>query len=210
MQQLSGALPAQPQAKNILPPGLAECKETSVASQKKSIHPVDVTDNNKSLSEVGKSEDQPLVPASQNPTSTSSIPQPTLAKSSQLLKAEPLKEDTVSAVSQASAKAASVLPESVEIVTSGKTKLPTVKEQKDIKAADEAPNVQSLKNVLEKGDSKLQKSCSVCKENFKEDPSNYNTCESCKAIVCNLCGEMNSTEADTTEVRKYLTKCYLR
>ncbi|MCJ8733170.1 hypothetical protein PDJAM_G00220090 [Pangasius djambal] len=208
MQQLSGASPAQPRAKKILPLGPEEWKKTLGASQKKSILPVDVTDNNKILSEVGKPKDQPLVPASQNPTSTSSISQPSPAKSSQLPKAEPLKEDKGSDTSQTSAKAASVLPASVDTDISGKTKSPTVQKQEEMKPADEAPNAQSAKapSALEKGDvnlSKVQKGCPICKEIFKEDPPNYNTCNSCKAIVCNPCAGLNSM-AEITEKKDWL------
>ncbi|KAK3549144.1 hypothetical protein QTP70_033349 [Hemibagrus guttatus] len=200
MQQLSGASPAQTQAKNILP---LEPEESPVASQKKSIIPVDVTDKNKILSEVGKSEDQPLVPASQNPTTPAKFPQPS--------KDEPLKDDTVSAISQTSAKAASVLPASVETLISGKTKSQTVQKQKEIKPADQAPNAQSAKapSALEKGEislSKLQKDCPICNEKLKKDPTNYNTCDSCKAIVCNLCGGMNS-RADITEKNWLCVNC---
>lgn len=199
MQQLSGASPPQPQAKNILPLGP---EESPVASQKKSIIPVDITDKNKNLSEVGKSKDQPLVPASQNPTTPAKFPQPS--------KDEPPKDGTVSAISQTSEKAASVLPASVETLTSGKTKSHTVQKQKEIKPADQAPNAQSAKapSGLEKGEislSKLQKDCPICNEKFKKDPPNYNTCDSCKAIVCNLCGGLNP-RADVTEVREYQTK----
>lgn len=210
MQQLSGTLPAQPQTKTMLPVGPAEQKETPVASQKKSILPVDVTDNNKSLFEVGKSGDQPLVPASQNPTSASSKSQPSPATSSQPPKVDPPKEDQGSAIYESSTKVASVLHASVETVTSGKTKSPTVQKQEEMKPADEAPNAQSAKapSALEKGDTnlyKLQKGCPICKEIFKEDHPNYNTCDSCKAIVCDLCGGLNS-RAEITEVREYPTK----
>lgn len=210
MQHLSGASPAQPQAKKILPKGPAEWEETPVTSQKKSFLPVDVTDNNKSLSEVGKSEDQPLVLASQHPNSTSSISESSPAKPSQPSKAECPKENKDSAISQVSAKAASVLPTSVETVTSGKAKSPTVQKQEDMKLANESPNAQSAKapSDFEKGNADLftlQKCCPVCKEIFKKDPPNYNTCDSCKAIVCNLCVELNS-RAEITEVRECPTK----
>lgn len=209
MQQLSGALPAQPQAKKMLPLGPSEQKETPVASQKKSILPVDVADNSKRPSEIGKSGDQPLVPASQNPISASSKSQPSPAMSSQPPKADPPKEDKGSAISQTSAKATSGLHASVETATSGKTKSPTVQKQEEMIPADEAPHAQSAKapSALEKGDtdlSKLQKGCPICKEIFKEDHPNYNTCDSCKAIVCNLCGGLNS-RAEITEVREYPT-----
>lgn len=195
MQQLSVVSPAQPQAKNILPLGPEDCKETPVASQKQSVHSVDVTDNNTNLSEVGKSEAQPLVPASQNPTTP---------------KDEPLKEDTVSAISQTSAKTASILPASVETLMSGKTKLHIVQQQEEIKPADEAQSAKTP-SALEKGDtslSKLQKECSICNEKFKKDAPNYNTCDSCKAVVCNLCGGLNSraSMADITEVSEHPTK----
>lgn len=187
MLQLSGASPAQPQTKTILPQGPAERKETLVPSQKKSSLPLDVTDKNKSLSE-----DQLLV--QENPSFTSSK-----AESSQPPKHEPHKEDKGSATSQTSATATTDLPAFVENGTSGNTKSPTVQKQEEMKPADEAPNAQSViaPSALDKGDTnlpKLQKGCPICKVIFKKDPSNYNTCDSCKAIVCNLCGGLNSRE----------------
>lgn len=208
VQQLSGESPLQPQTKTIPTQGPAEWKETPVASQKKSSLSIDVTDSIKGLSKVGKSEDQPLVPVPENFTSSVSKPSP--AKSSQHPKSDSQKEDKGLAISQASAKAASVLPASVETVTSGKTKSPTVQKQKEIKPADEAPNAQSViaPSAQEKGDtdlSKLPKDCPICKKIFKKDPPNNNTCNSCKAIVCNLCGGSN-TRAEITGVRENPTK----
>ncbi|XP_053356073.1 protein piccolo [Clarias gariepinus] len=196
MQQLSGASLGQPQAKTILPLRPAEWTGTPVAPAKKSILPVDVTDNTKSLSEVGK-EDQPTVSASPNPTATSSTSQYFLAKSSQPPKSEVPKEDKGSATSQASAKATSVLPASVESITSARTKPPTVKMQEESKPREEAPNAQSVEapSALNKGDAnlaKLQKNCPICKEVFKNEPPNYNTCRSCKSTVCNICAGLNS------------------
>lgn len=206
MQQLSGASPAQPQAKAMLSQGPAERKETMVPSKKKSSLPLDVTDKNKIFSE-----EQPLVPGSENPSSTSSKPKASHVKSYQPLKPEPQKEDKGSSISQSLAKATSDLPASVENGTSGKTKSPTVQKQEEMKPADKAPNAQSVipPSALEKGDtdlSKLYKGCHICKVIFKKDPLNYNTCDSCKAIVCNLCVGLNSKE--TTEVRKYTDMKY--
>lgn len=206
MQQLSGASLGQPQAKTILPLRPAEWTGTPVAPAKKSILPVDVTDNTKSLSEVGK-EDQPTVSASPNPTATSSTSQSFLAKSSQPPKSEVPKEDKGSATSQASAKATSVLPASVESITSARTKPPTVKMQEESKPREEAPNAQSVKapSALNKGDAnlaKLQKNCPICKEVFKNEPPNYNTCRSCKSTVCNICAGLNS-RAEINKVREY-------
>lgn len=209
MQQLSGATPAEPQDKNIFPQGPTEWKEPLVASQKKSILPVDATDKNKSLFAVGKSEDQHLVPSSQHPTSISAISQPSPA--SQPPKSEPLKENKGSAISQTSAEIAlSALPASVENITAVQAKSPTVQKQEEMKPANIAPNAQPVKppSALEKADtdlSKLQKVCTFCKEILKEDYPNYNICDSCKVIVCNHCGGLNS-RAGITEVRKYPTK----
>lgn len=210
MQQLSGASLAEPQGKKVLPQGPAEWKETPVVSQKKSVLSTDVTDNNQRFSEVGKSEDQPLVSATQNPTSTVSIAEPSPPKSFQPPQSEPWKEDDGSAIAQTLAKAASLLPASVETITSGETKSPPVPKLEEMKPADEAPNAQSVitPSALEKGDAdlpKLQKSCPICKDIFKKDPPNYNNCDSCKATVCNLCGGLNS-RAGITEVRENPTK----
>lgn len=36
--------------------------------------------------------------------------------------------------------------------------------------------------------SELPKACPLCKAEITKNPSNYNTCTSCKSTVCNLCG----------------------
>lgn len=47
--------------------------------------------------------------------------------------------------------------------------------------------------------------CPLCNENFKNNPSNFSACTSCKINVCNLCGF--NPIPDQTEVRPKLCDC---
>ncbi|XP_076849492.1 uncharacterized protein pclob isoform X1 [Brachyhypopomus gauderio] len=101
----------------------------------------------------------------------------------------------------------SVLHTSPIPAISAMTKTPDIQKQEENKPADEAPNVQSTKtppaSVKEEEHLlKHSKLCPLCKDKFKDDPPNYNTCSLCKATVCNMCG-FNSMPHQT-EVREWL------
>lgn len=54
--------------------------------------------------------------------------------------------------------------------------------------------------------SELPKACQLCKAEITKSPPNYNTCTSCKSVVCNLCGF--NPVPHQTEVRN-LCKIYV-
>ncbi|KAL7878587.1 hypothetical protein AOLI_G00095610 [Acnodon oligacanthus] len=120
-----------------------------------------------------------------------------------------------SAVSQTSIKTAptppasrkgSVLQTSPKLASSDETKATATQKKEEKKPADDAQKAHSAKapSAPVKGDenlSNLPKMCPLCKEKFTHPP-NYNTCTSCKATVCNLCG-FNPTP-HRTEVKEWL------
>ncbi|KAL6478892.1 hypothetical protein MHYP_G00123250 [Metynnis hypsauchen] len=120
-----------------------------------------------------------------------------------------------SAVSQTSIKTAptppasrkgSVLQTSPKLASSDETKASATQKKEEKKPADEAQKAQSATapSAPVKGDenlSNLPKMCPLCKEKFTHPP-NYNTCTSCKATVCNLCGF--NPMPHKTEVKEWL------
>ncbi|XP_066540553.1 serine/arginine repetitive matrix protein 2-like [Hoplias malabaricus] len=106
-----------------------------------------------------------------------------------------------SAVSETSIKSGSTPPVSRKVsvlqtslkLASDETNTSAVQKQEEKILADEAQNAQSAKapSAPVKEDdisSKSPQMCPLCKAEFKEDPTNYSICTSCKATVCNLCG----------------------
>lgn len=103
----------------------------------------------------------------------------------------PLSSHKISAASEASVKTST--PPASRKIPAVFEKDPFSKEEKSIiqqpGCEEKISALQTTKeqSVEVKEDDKLS-ACPLCKEKFKNNPPNFNTCTFCKMTVCNLCG----------------------